>query len=157
MSSISFLHLSYSDRVDDIIYVSVFHICAFLPALGCICIHVCYPAHFDSLRYSKKRFHSLWVSNGHRHVPVSRILGSGAWHSFVGIRARFSKVICHIYNHATYMIIIHKIIWVNSHRLPSLTPYLYNRSLEILEPSPWCDSSIHVVFMPSLSRLIMSC
>jgi len=34
----------------------------------------------DSLRYSWKRFHSSWVSTGHRHVPVFRILGSGAWH-----------------------------------------------------------------------------
>jgi len=34
----------------------------------------------DSLRYSWKRFHSSWLSAGHRHVPVFRILGSGAWH-----------------------------------------------------------------------------
>jgi len=33
----------------------------------------------DSLRYSWKRFHSSWVSAGHRHVPVFRNLGSGAW------------------------------------------------------------------------------
>jgi len=34
----------------------------------------------DSLRYTWKRFHSSWVSAGHRHVLVFRILESGAWH-----------------------------------------------------------------------------
>jgi len=33
----------------------------------------------DNLRYSWKRFHSSWVSIGHRHVPILHILGSGAW------------------------------------------------------------------------------
>jgi len=46
MSSVSFLDLSYSDMVDDIVYVSVYHICDFIPALGCIYIYVCYPAHY---------------------------------------------------------------------------------------------------------------
>jgi len=32
--------------VDDIIYVLVFHICAFIPALGCISIYVYYPANY---------------------------------------------------------------------------------------------------------------
>ena len=31
-----------------------------------------------SLRCSWKRFHSSWVSAGHRHIPVLRILRSGA-------------------------------------------------------------------------------
>ena len=43
------------------------YMCAILPVI-------------DSLRYSWKRFHSSWVSAGHRHVPVFCILGSGAWH-----------------------------------------------------------------------------
>jgi len=30
--------------VDDIVDDLVFYICAFIPALGCICIYVCYPA-----------------------------------------------------------------------------------------------------------------
>jgi len=42
----------------------------------------------DSLGYSWKRFHSSWISAGHCHVPVHRILGNGSWHGFVGIRAR---------------------------------------------------------------------
>jgi len=46
MSLVSFLDLSYSNKVDDIAYVSVFHICAFIPALGCICIYVCYSARY---------------------------------------------------------------------------------------------------------------
>ena len=46
MSLVSLLDLSYSDMVDDIDYDSVFHICDFIPALGCICIYVCYPTPF---------------------------------------------------------------------------------------------------------------
>jgi len=44
---------------------------------------------YYSVRYSRERFSSSWVSVGHRHVPVFRILGSRAWHGFVGIRTRF--------------------------------------------------------------------
>jgi len=46
MGLVSFLDLSYSDMVDDIVYDSVFHICDFILALGCICIYVCYHARF---------------------------------------------------------------------------------------------------------------
>ena len=35
-----FLDLSYSATVDDIVHDSVFHICIFIPILGCICIYV---------------------------------------------------------------------------------------------------------------------
>ena len=44
MSFISFLDLSYSDMVDDIVYDFVFHICDFITMVGCIYIYVCYPA-----------------------------------------------------------------------------------------------------------------
>jgi len=50
----------------------------------------------DSLRYSWKRFHSSWVSIGYRHVPVLSILGSGAWHDFVGVCVCTHK---HTYTH----------------------------------------------------------
>ena len=46
MSLVSFLDMSYSDMVDDIDYDFVLHIYDIIPALGCICIYVCYPAHF---------------------------------------------------------------------------------------------------------------
>jgi len=48
-----------------------------------------------SIRYSRERFPSLWVSAGHHHVPVFRILESGAWHGFVGIRARLRRLMSH--------------------------------------------------------------
>jgi len=35
---------------------------------------------YYSVRYSRKRFSSSWVSAGHRHVPILRILGSKVWH-----------------------------------------------------------------------------
>jgi len=38
---------------------------------------------YYSVRYSRERFSSSWVSAGHRHVPVFCIWGSGAWHGFV--------------------------------------------------------------------------
>jgi len=84
--------------VDDIVYDLVFFIYVILSLRLVVCAYMCaILLVVDNLRYSWKRFHSSWVSTGHRHVPVLRILGSGAWHDFAGIRARFSKVICHIY------------------------------------------------------------
>jgi len=60
---------------------------------------------------------SLFVSIcWHRHVPIYRILRSGAWHDFVGIRAMLSNIIRNTYTiKPIYMIIIYEIIWVNSY------------------------------------------
>ena len=64
---------------------------------GCL-LYICARIwlHYYSVRYSRKRFSSSWVSAGHRHVPIFCILGSRTWHGFVGIRARFILIPHHI-------------------------------------------------------------
>jgi len=78
VSLVSFLDLSYSNKVDDTVYNSMFHICAFIPTLGCICIYVYCPARCWQPKVLMEEI-SLWVSVGRPHVPVLCILGSMAW------------------------------------------------------------------------------
>ena len=57
---------------------------------GCLFVYVCENlAHLLQRKYSLKRFSSSWVSGSHHHVLVFCILGSRAWHDFIGVRARF--------------------------------------------------------------------
>jgi len=65
--------------MDDIVYDSVVHIillsrCLVVYAYMCAILLI-----IGSLRYSWKRLRSSWLSVGHYHVPILRILGSGAW------------------------------------------------------------------------------
>jgi len=83
VSLVFFLDLFYSDIVDDIVYDSIFHICDFIPALGCICIYVCYPACYWQPKVFMEEF-SLFVSicwpSSRTRIPF---LGSGAWQNRV--------------------------------------------------------------------------
>jgi len=73
--------------IQFLIYV-ILSLCLVVCAYMCAILLV-----IDSLRYSWKRFHSSWVSAGHRPVPVFRILRSGTWHTWFLRRSWLSSLI----------------------------------------------------------------